>query len=426
MSTQHTPTRPDSGWELDLQASRDLSDRDKQGFSFLLSWFETWRLRRRLSPGREAGRKFWTMEVIAKPRKDWQLAQWTEAMRWYLQWLELCHKEGRPPTGLAERVRDSVESIGSRRGLALRTRQTYGRWVAQFAQWAGTRDRVMDPTCAREWLMLLVKKRNVAFATQKQALNALSFLYKDVCGREEVDLQVRLRKTPRRVPVVLSKSEVAAVIKQLAPRYQLPARLQYGAGLRISELVSLRIKDVDTEREQLTVRRGKGGKDRVTVLPHQLVADIEKSKERARELHEEDRNNDSPGVALPTALDRKMPVAAKRWAWFWLFPADHLSVDPESGVRRRHHMHPSNYSRALGRAATEAGIEKHMTSHVLRHSFATHLLERGCDIRTIQDLLGHRDVSTTQIYTHVAKEQNGLGVKSPFDELPEQESGTCE
>ncbi len=370
-----------------------------------------------MAPGRDAGRQFWKIEVIEKPRKDWQKKQWAEAMRWYLQWLEICRNTGASPISLAEKVRDAVETTGSRRGLAMRTKQTYGGWCGRFAQWAGTRERAMDPTCAREWLTGLVSKGKVAYSTQKQALNALAFLYKDVCGMEEVDLGVRLRKTPQRIPVVLNMREIMAMIEKLEPYYQLPAKLQYGSGLRLSELASLRIKDVDTEREQLTVRMGKGGKDRVTMLAHELISDIKENKERCREFYDEDRDNNAPGVALPTALARKMPKAGERWAWFWLFPADHLSVDPESGIKRRHHLHSGVYSRALTRAALAAGIEKRVTSHVLRHSFATHLLEEGCDIRTIQDLLGHKDVTTTEIYTHVASGSNGRGVKSPFDTL---------
>ena len=417
MNTTPYKSSASASWEADLTASRDVNDRDKQGFSFLLSWFESWRLGRRLPPGREAGKQFWKQEIVTKPRKGWQVQQWAEAMRWYLQWLEICQRDGKPTTSLTERVRDAVEITGSRRGLALRTRQTYGGWVGRFAQWAGSKERVMDPSCAREWLTMLVAKGKVAYATQKQALNALAFLYKDVCGMEEVDLQVKLRPTPKRIPVVLNMAEIMAMIEKLEPCYQLPAKLQYGAGLRLNELVNLRIKDVDTEREQLTVRMGKGGKDRVTILPNRLTPEIKESKKMARELYEEDRNNNTPGVALPTALARKMPKAGERWAWFWLFPADHLSVDPESGIKRRHHLHPSVYSRALTRAASAAGIEKYVTSHVLRHSFATHLLERGCDIRTIQDLLGHKDVATTEIYTHVAAGINGRGVMSPFDTM---------
>ena len=406
-----------SSWEDDLNASRDVGDRERQGYFFLLSWFESWRMRLRLAPGRESGRKFWLVEVVSKPRKDWQKKQWAEAMRWYLNWLEICEKGGVPTISLAERVRDAVENVGSRRGLALRTKDTYGSWAVRFAHWAGSRERVMNPVCAKEWLTMLVSEKKVAYSTQKQALNALVFLYKDVCGMTEVDLGVRLRKTPQKIPVVLDAQEIMAMVEKLEPAYKLAAKLQYGTGLRVSELARLRIKDVDTKREQLTVKCGKGDKDRVTMLPHQLITDIEELKKSARERYDYDREKGVAGVALPGALARKMPKAGERWSWFWLFPANHLSMDPESEVRRRYHLHAGVYGRALTRAAELAGIEKRVTSHVLRHSFATHLLEQGCDIRTIQDLLGHKDVTTTEIYTHVAAGINGRGVVSPFDLL---------
>ena len=410
-------TRPATSWENDLEASRDVGDRERQGYFFLLSWFESWRLRLRLAPGREAARKFWIVEVVSKPRKDWQKKQWAEAVRWYLNWLKICEKGGKPTISLAERVRNAVDDAGSRRGLAMRTKDTYGSWAVRFAHWAGTRERVMNPVCAKEWLTMLVSEKKVAYSTQKQALNALVFLYKDVCGMEEVDLGVRLRKTSQRIPVVLDMQEIMAMIEKLEPAYKLPAKLQYGTGLRVSELARLRIKDVDTKREQLTVKCGKGDKDRVTMLPQQLITDIEQLKKSARVLYDDDREKGVAGVALPGALARKMPKAGERWSWFWLFPADHLSMDPETEMRRRYHLHAGVYARALTRAARLAGIEKRVTSHVLRHSFATHLLERGCDIRTIQELLGHTDVATTQIYTHVAKGSNSCGIRSPLDGL---------
>ena len=367
-SRQPSYSRPVSSWSDDLEASRDVNDRDKQGYGFLLSWFESWRLRQRLAPERESAKRFWLMEIVAKPRKDWQKQQWAEAIRWYLHWLELCKQNGKPTISLAERVRNSVEETGSRRGLAPKTKETYGGWCARFAQWCGSKERVMDPACAREWLTDLVSKGKVAYATQKQALNALAFLYRDVCGMKEVDLGVRLRKTPQRAPVVLNMQEVMAMIEKLEPAYKLPAKLQYGTGLRVSELARLRIKDVDTKREQLTVKCGKGDKDRVTMLPHGLITDIEELKKSARELYDDDREKNVAGVALPGALARKMPKAGERWAWFWLFPANRLSDDPVSGVTRRYHLHAGVYSRAITRAALAAGIEKRVTSHVLRHS----------------------------------------------------------
>ena len=224
-------------------------------------------------------------------------------------------------------------------------------------------------------------------------------------------------------PVVLSKPETQKLFVKLGEqeqreaRYELAARLQYGAGLRLSELVRLRVQDVDVGRGTVTVRLGKGDKDRVTVLPKSLREELVKQIERAREVWKGDREAGLAGVYLPGALARKFRRSAETFEWFWLFPARQISVDPESGIRRRHHLHGKVYNEAIKRAAEAAGIEKRVTSHALRHSFATHLLEGGTDLRTIQDLLGHEDISTTEIYLHVATGANGLGVVSPLDRL---------
>jgi integron integrase len=277
-----------------------------------------------------------------------------------------------------------------------------------------------------------------------QALNAVAFFFKYVLGVEEPVFGVKLRETGTRVPVVLSKQETHQLFDKLREqeekskpanekdievshgRYELAARLQYGAGLRLSELVRLRIQDVDVGRGTVTVRLGKGDKDRVTVLPKRLREDIANQIERAREVWQGDRAAGLAGVYLPGALARKFRRAAESFEWFWLFPAKQVSIDPESAIRRRHHLHGKVYNEAIKRAAEAAGIEKRVTSHALRHSFATHLLENGTDLRTIQDILGHEDISTTEIYLHVAIGENGLGVKSPLDEdemfLPNQKS----
>jgi len=236
-----------------------------------------------------------------------------------------------------------------------------------------------------------------------------------VCGVEEPVFGVKLRKTGPRVPVVLSTAETTRLFSHLKDRYQLAARLQYGAGLRLSELVRLRIKDIDLDRGTVTVRQGKGDKDRTTVLPKSLLRDLGHQIEHARELWQKDRDAQRPGIFIPGALGRKFSKAGESFAWFYLFPATKESLDPESKIKRRHHLHGTVYNKAIKRAAEKAGIEKRVTSHALRHSFATHLLEAGTDLRTIQELLGHEDITTTEIYLHVAIGVHGLGVISPLD-----------
>lgn len=407
-------------WRADLLASRDLSEGEMRGFEMVLNWFECWRIPKNLLPGREAARRFWRAQVLSKEREPWQLDQWAEAIRWFLHWLRFCEDQGGDARTLEERVRAAVNQAGGRRGLALETRRSYSRIAGRFAKWAGDADAILDEGKAREWLGVLVTEEKVAFATQKQALNALAFFYKDVCGREEVDLKIKLRKTEKRVPIVLNLPEIAGLLENLSPTCRLAAELQYGAGLRVRELINLRIKDVDPERRQVVVRGGKGDKDRICILPVAVSSQLANWKRNLRRQYEEDREADLPGVALPGALSRKMPRAGEKWEWQWLFPAPRLSTDPDSGIERRHHFHAGSYGNAISEAAAEAGIEKRVTSHALRHSFATHLLERGVDIRTLQDLLGHADVSTTQIYLHVAQNSTPAGVKSPLDDLAEE------
>jgi integron integrase len=268
-----------------------------------------------------------------------------------------------------------------------------------------------------QYLGHLAVEKEVAPSTQNQALNALVFLYKQVLQKEPGRFDSFTRaKTRERLPVVLTPGEATQIIQQLAPPWRLMALLLYGSGLRVMECLRLRIKDIDFGYRQMVVRCGKGAKDRITVLPENAIESLKKQFAACRGLHEADRCGGIPGVELPYALERKYPAAGSEWGWFWVFPAPGLSTDPRSGVVRRHHVHPTLLQRAVRRAAREAAIAKPATPHTFRHSFATHLLERGYDIRTVQELLGHQDVSTTMIYTHVLN-RPGMAVRSPADTL---------
>ena len=406
-----------ASWRDDLENSRNLCQREVLAYGYLIAWFDSWRLRKDLQLDRDAARRFWRESVMAKERERWQLNQWAEAMRWLLNWVDICQREGKDVRTLPERLKYAVHHAGARRGLAFNTRRTYAGWITRYGAWVKDAAAAMDEAKARDWLSELVTQTNISYATQKQALNALAFFFKDVCGMPEVNLAIRMRKRGVRIPVVLSKEEVFRLIEKIEPKYRLKAQLQYGAGLRLKELVRLRVKDIDIDRAQITVRAGKGDKDRVTLIPESIKNLLVKQLELCRQIYEKDRLSNSEGVMLPNALTRQRPKAGKSWQWFWLFPANKESLDPESGIKRRHHIHSEVYGRAIRHAAEKLSIHKRISSHVLRHSFATHLLENGSDIRSIQKLLGHSDVKTTELYTHVAECVNGCGVKSPLDEL---------
>ena len=303
-----------------------------------------------------------------------------------------------------------------------RTEETYRMWARRFDRWlAGRRPGGTALNAAeadiRDYLSELATRWRVSAATQRQALNALVFLLREALGRQLGDFSEfeRARKL-KRVPVVLSRDEMHRLLEALDGTTRLMAELMFGSGVRLTELLRLRIKDVDVERGQLVVRAGKGGKDRVTVLPDLLREKLRAHRERLRGLHAADRGADVPGVWLPEALERKWPQAGKSWEWQWFFPSRQRMLDPRSGLRRRHHVLDATFQEAIRQGARRARLNKRVTPHVLRHSFATQSLEYGTDIRTVQELLGHKDVSTTMIYTHVMQKP-GLGVKSPLDGL---------
>jgi integron integrase len=326
------------------------------------------------------------------------------------------HPPERPvsPTsrGLLQAVRESVRA----RHYSLRTERAYVLWVRRFVLFHGRRSpRELGATDVTAFLSSLATRRHVAASTQNQALAAILFLYREVLGLDLPWLTEVVRaKRQHRIPTVLTVDEVERLLARMRGTTALMARLMYGSGLRISECLALRVKDVDLERREIVVRSGKGGKDRMTMLPGSLVEPLRGQLSFSRGVFDRDRGRDLPGVELPHALERKYPNAGREWPWQWIFPQDHLSIDPRSGIRRRHHFYEQTLSRAIGVAARAAAIAKPVTSHTLRHSFATHLMQQGYDIRTIQELLGHKDVSTTMIYTHVLN-RGGRGVVSPLD-----------
>jgi integron integrase len=301
---------------------------------------------------------------------------------------------------------------------SIRTERAYVDWIKRFILFHGKRHPVeMGADEIRRFLSHLATDRAVAASTQNQALSALLFLYRDVLGVELPYVEgIERAKRPSRVPVVLTREEAEHVLSRMSSAYRLMAGLLYGSGLRLMECVRLRVKDIDFGYRQVTVRDGKGEKDRRTVLPESLAGPLGRHLERVRLTHDEDLRAGYGRVYLPYALERKYQNAAAEWVWQWAFPASKLSRDPRSGEVRRHHASEDMLQSAVKKAAGAAGVEKRVSCHTFRHSFATHLLESGYDIRTVQELLGHTSVETTQIYTHVLN-KGGRGVKSPLDEV---------
>jgi integron integrase len=313
---------------------------------------------------------------------------------------------------LMDQVRDAIRS----RHYSLRTEASYLHWIRRFILFHGKRHPAeMGEAEITAFLTHLAVKKHVAASTQNQALSALLFLYQRVLGRELAWLNGMVRaRRPERLPVVLTQSETRALLGALRGLNKLLGWLIYGTGMRLREALQLRVQDVDFEYRQITIRSGKGAKDRVTVLPEKLMEPLQRHLRNIKRQHERDLVLGLGTVYLPHALTRKYPNAEREWRWQYVFPSSRISVDPVTGVRRRHHVDDGNLSRALRQAAQQTGLQKHVSAHILRHSFATHLLESGYDIRTVQELLGHSDVRTTQIYTHVLN-RGGRGVRSPLD-----------
>jgi integron integrase len=323
------------------------------------------------------------------------------------------HISGQPPK-LLDQVRDKIRL----KHYSIRTEQAYTDWIRRYILHFGKRHpREMGAQEVEQFLTHLAVNGRVSASTQNQARCALLFLYKEVLAVELPRLDnVEQAKAPKRLPVVLNRDEMQSILSRLSGTNWLIASLLYGTGMRIMECLRLRVQDVDLKRKEILIRDGKGAKDRVTMLPVSLIAPLQAHLLRVRELHQGDLAAGYGAVYMPHALERKYPNAAKEWIWQYVFPANKLSADPRSGIVRRHHVQEQAIQRAVKQAVRDAGLTKAATPHTFRHSFATHLLEGGYDIRTVQELLGHADVSTTMIYTHVLN-KGGKGVTSPLDIL---------
>lgn len=318
------------------------------------------------------------------------------------------------PPKLLDQVREKLRV----KHYAIRTEQTYVDWIKRYILFHGKRHpKDLGARDVEVFLTHLAVVGKVAASTQNQAKSALLFLYREVL---ETQLpwfdKITQAKAPQRLPVVLTVSETQTVLSHLTGTHALIAGLLYGAGMRLMEAVRLRVKDVDFARREILVREGKGGKDRVTMLPEAVIGSLQLHLAKVKALHDEDLALGYGEVYLPFALERKYPNAGKSWGWQYAFPSRNRSVDPRSGATRRHHVDEKGVQRAVKQAVRDAGLVKPATPHTLRHSFATHLLQSGYDIRTVQELLGHSDVSTTMIYTHVLN-KGGRGVTSPLDRL---------
>jgi integron integrase len=321
-------------------------------------------------------------------------------------------------TRLLDQVRERIRYLH----YSLQTEKAYLHWVRFFVRWHGRggamrHPREMGAAEVEAFLAMLATERHVSASTHNQALSALLFLYRQVLGFDLPWLNgVNRPAQKKRIPSVLTREEVASLFQFLDGEMALLAKLLYGTGMRLMEGLRLRIKDVDFDRHAIIVREAKGGKDRVVMLPKSLASALKQQLLYARAVWDADQRVQRGGVETPHALEQKYPKVGQSWAWFWLFPSPTLSVDPRSGVERRHHLFEERLQRAVKKAVALAGIAKPVSVHTLRHSFATHLLQGGTDIRTVQELLGHSDVSTTMIYTHVLKVAAG-GTASPLDAL---------
>jgi len=359
---------------------------------------------------------------LSKHCKQWQVEQAGEAIQLFFFFrrrrsITLENPDSSSKEKWKLNADDMVRMIRLKQ-LSPNTERTYLTWLRSYFRFVNAKPpEELNSTDVQDFLTHLAADRHVSPSTQNQAFNAILFFYRFILEKDIEDLNSTVRpRRKKRLPVVLTQNEVGEVIKQMKGVSQLMARMIYGGGLRLQECLNLRVKDIDFQRNRLLILFGKGGKDRETLLPGAIREDLHRHLQWVWSLYLQDRENDIPGVYLPYALERKYPNAGKEWKWQWVFPSQALSMDPRTKIIRRHHLYPDNLQRNLRKAVKATSISKRVTVHTLRHSFATHLLENGTDIRTIQELLGHSSLKTTMIYTHVAS-VNFDGVRSPLDQI---------
>lgn len=409
------------GWITALESIRFPDVR--KSTEITIRWYLSWLKKRGLTASIETATEFLEEQEREKQPEDWAFQSWKNALRWFV-----CEarKQQIPDIRWDSESHDPIDSIHNRwerlfvihlrkSNRLLRTEKAYRSWLKRYLAWlSGSDPREDAGRKVAGFLEHLAVSELVAYNTQRQALNALACFYQQALEIDLGEMQFHRGKASRRLPVVLTQEEIQTLLSHMTGDSLLMAQIAYGGGLRVSELVRLRVKDIDLQRQQLHVRAGKGDKDRLTTLPKAALPFLESHLSRLRNLHDADRKAGHPGVFLPGALARKYPNAGTQFQWQWLFPTTRLQRDPRSGMVRRHHLTPNAFQQAIWRATRSAGLTKRVTPHVLRHSFATHLLENGTDIRTVQDLLGHAKIETTQIYLHVMRKP-GLGVRSPLD-----------
>ena len=412
-----------TGWPKELASDPLISLGEREGYRRVLERFLDYCRQKACPPSAARAREYVEVARLEHAPGPVQLQEWKDSLNWLFrqrkEW-ERSSVHGLPPLGRhdlgkVDWERRLIERVRTLH-LAWRTEQTYRDWIWRLAKFLEPKpmESVSDND-VRRFLTHLAVERRVGASTQRQALNAVVFFLREVERKELGDFSDFTRARSRtRVPVVLTRAECGRLFEAMEGTPRLMAELMYGGGLRLMELLRLRVKDVDLDRQQLIIRGGKGDKDRVTVLAERLIERLAAHRERLRRLQAEDRARGLPGVWLPEGLERKWPKAGEFWEWQWFWPSRQLLDDPRSGMRRRHHVLDATFQHFVRQAARKAKLDKRVTPHTLRHSFATHLLESGTDIRTVQDLLGHQDVTTTQIYTHVMKKP-GLGVRSPLD-----------